>query len=72
MPEPHDDALARLRADFDQSIEATRDFAKQVAAFRSNLIENGIPKRDATELTAAYVTAVLGGLSAGGSGGGDV
>ena len=53
------DAVFRFRAMMDQSREVAVELAHQTAAFYNALIEDGVDRVDATELTREYVASML-------------
>ena len=53
------DQTARFRALMDQGREAAVELAHSAAAFYRTLIEDGVDRIDATELTREYVVAML-------------
>lgn len=59
MTDDHQDILAKLRADFDQALVATRELAKLSAVYREELVEQGLDDETATVLTAAYTSAIV-------------
>jgi hypothetical protein len=53
MPEP--DWAAQL----DQTLAATRDFAKAAAVFFKELVESGVPAEAAVLLTNGYISSLI-------------
>ena len=58
MDDPRD-ILAKMKADADQAVEGTREFARMTASYYKELIEEGVPASLAEQLTVTYTSSFL-------------
>jgi hypothetical protein len=55
----YDEMLAKIRAEADQALEASRNYARLIAAYRAELEAQGWSKEDSLEMAKTCQAAML-------------
>ena len=59
MPESHDEALARMRAEADQARQGVSEFGGILAMFFQSCRDNGFGRREALALTQTFLATQM-------------